>query len=200
MYMSEVVVKIVNEDGTPKTPEQVEGERQSIIARGDTPIVPGSATDHGLLLASLQDERKKRRELEAELELLRSSTSSDISTDEGKALQKQIIEQDIKIQNLLKENTRKDIFVEYPLLKEKAIEFETFLANPDNAGMNIKTAAKAFLIENGMLEAPRKGLEKTTGGARVPPSTGMSVQEIAHLRETNFKKYQDMLEKGLIKI
>lgn len=199
--MPEVVVNVLNEDGSAKTPEQVEGERQSIIAQGDTPIVPGSATDHGLLLKSLQDEREKRRALEEELESLKGSpTDSDILTEEGKALQKQIQESKSQIDTLTKDLAKKDVLITHPILKEKWEEFESFLADPENKGMNIKTAAKSFLVENGLLDAPRIGLEKPTGGDRVPTPTKMSAEEIKVLRETNFRLYQKLLEEGKIKV
>jgi hypothetical protein len=86
------------------------------------------------------------------------------------------------------------------VLKDKWEELEELRSQSENKGMNLRTAAKAFLVENGLLEAPRKGLEKTTGGPRVPVSSGMTAEDVRILRETNFKKYQEMLEKGQIKI
>ena len=127
MFMAEVVVKILNEDGTPKTPEQIQGEREAIIALGDTPIVPGSATDHGFLLASLQDERKKRNELEDELRKLKESpASANFSSEEGKELQRQISESTQKIEELSRDNAKKDLLMAHPELKEKWEEFEKF--------------------------------------------------------------------------
>ena len=87
----------------------------------------------------------------------------------------------------------------HPQLKELWSDFEEFRSDPDNKGMNMKTSAKAFLVEKGILEPQRKGLEKPTGGPRAPVSTGMTTEDIKNLRETNFKKYEEMLAKGQIK-
>ena len=87
----------------------------------------------------------------------------------------------------------------HPQLKELWSDFETFRSDPDNKGMNMKTAAKAFLVDKGLLEPQRQGLEKPTGGPRTPVSTGMTSEDVKHLRETNFKKYEEMLMKGQIK-
>jgi hypothetical protein len=54
-------------------------------------------------------------------------------------------------------------------------------------------------VEKGLLEPVRKGLEKPTGGDRTPLSSGMSTEEVKSLRETDYKKYREMLKKGLIK-
>ncbi len=191
-------VNPLKEDGTPKSPEEIAQEQ---AARAPATPAPGSQTDPALLLKSLQEEREKRKLLEDRIELLEQNPgSSDIFSEEGKALQQQIQESNSKIEALTNENAKKDIFIEHPILKEKTAEFETFLADPENKGMSMKTAAKAFLVENGLLDAPRRGLEKPTGGDRIPPSTKMSVEDVKTLRETNFKKYQEMLAKGEIQV
>ena len=164
------------------------------------PVLSGDKTPPNLLLESLQEERAKRKGLEDRIALLESSTSSDAFSDEGRALQRKIEEQDEKIKTILQDNAKKDVLLSYPVIKEKWGEFETFRDDPENKGMNLRTAARAFLLDNGLLEPNRKGLEKTTGGARVPISQGMSVDEIKTLRETNFREYQDKLSKGLIKV
>ena len=194
MCMPEVVNPF-KEDGTPKTPEEIEQER---IDRG-LPLEPGSQTDPALLLKSLQDEREKRRILEDELERLRNSSASpDITSDEGKALLKRLEESDKRILDLTKENQKKDILIEYPVLQEKWAEFEKFTSDPENTGMPLRTAAKAYLVENGLLDRRRPGLENPTGGERQPSNQKMSAEDIKVLRETNFKKYQELLSKGLI--
>jgi hypothetical protein len=163
--------------------------------------VPGSKTDSALLLKALQEERAKRKELEAELALKTTTSDDEDFSDEGKFLKQQIDDQNKKIDSLLQDKTRDSIVSEYPLLKEKWHEFETFSQDPENQGMSLKTAAKAFMIENGLLETkPRLGLEKSTGGPRVPVNQDMTVEDIKKLRETNFRKYTEMLEKGQIKI
>ncbi|MEK9208256.1 MAG: hypothetical protein AAB922_07240 [Patescibacteria group bacterium] len=109
-----------------------------------------------------------------------------------------------KVQSELSEIKGKLIQAEvkelYPQLKEVWEEFETFLNDDENKGMSIKTAAKAFLTEKGLLVPKRIGLEKPSGGPRVPISSGMSSEDVKKLRETNYRKYLDMLSKDQIKI
>lgn len=153
-------------------------------------------------LAALHEERTKRQELESKLKELETSTppDSEVFSDEGKVLANKISSLESELSELKTDNTKKDLLTAYPVLRDKWEDFEVFRQNPDNKGMNLRTAAKAFLIENGLLDAPRKGLEKPTGGARTPPTTGVTPEEIAHLRTTNFKEYQRLLKEGKIKV
>lgn len=95
---------------------------------------------------------------------------------------------------------RTEVIEQYPVLKETWSDFESFRNSEDNKGMSIKTAAKAFLTEKGLLDPVRKGLEKPTGGDRAPISSGMTSDEAKKLRETDYKKYMDLLKKGLINV
>ncbi len=183
---------VVNEDGS--VTQNPGGDGSAAVV---TPA-PGSQTDSVLLLQSLQDEREKRRKLEERIILLETAALSDTDKSELAALKSQVQESNSKLDTLTQDNVKKDILITNPILGEKWAEFETFRADPDNQGMNLKTAAKAFLVENGLLDARRPGLEKTTGGPRTLVSTKMTHDEIKHLRETNFKKYQDMLMSGEI--
>lgn len=177
----------------PKSTEPVAEEAKSVVLAGDK-------TPPNLLLESLQEERAKRKELEDRIALLESSNSSDVFSDEGKILQRKIEEQDEKIKTILQDNVKKDVLIANPILKEKWEEFETFRADPENKGMNMKTAAKAFLLEEGLFEPQRKGLEKTTGGARIPITQGMSADDIKTLRENDPRKYREMIQRGDIKV
>lgn len=96
--------------------------------------------------------------------------------------------------------TRSEVIESYPQLKEVWSDFEQFRSDPENKGMNMRTAAKAFLVDKGLLEPSRKGLEKPTGGPRAPLSSGMSSEDAKRLRETNYKKYLEMVKKGQIKV
>ena len=197
-------VNPLKEDGTPKSPEEIAQERKD---KGLS-LEPGSQTDPALLLKSLQEEREKRRQdgetitnLSTRItELEETLSSSDNFSDEGKTLKVEIDGLKSQVKDLTTNLTKKDILIEYPILKEKSEDFEKFLTDPENKGMSLKTAAKAFLTENGLLDVKRIGLEKPTGGQRVPVSTNMSQEEIKHLRETNFKLYQQKLERGEIKV
>ena len=196
-------VNPLHDDGTPKSQEEIE---QEIAERGGN-SAPGSKTDPALLLESLREEREKRRILEEEkqdledrIALLESSNSSEFLSDEGKALKSELDETKKQIASLTQDLTKTSLLKQYPILEDKWEEFTSYQNDPENKGMPLKVAAKAFLVENGLIDTPRKGLEKPTGGQRVPVSQEMSVEEIKILRETNFEKYRDMLSKGLIKI
>ena len=95
---------------------------------------------------------------------------------------------------------RSEVLEAHPQLKEVWDDFEKFRADEDNKGMNLKTAAKAFLVEKGLLDKPRQGLERPTGGDRTPVSSGMSNEDVKKLRETDYKKYRDLVKKGIIQI
>lgn len=154
------------------------------------PPAPGSKTESALLLESLHEERAKRRELEAQVENLTSSVPSD--TEDLTALRNQLASVQAK-------QAKTEVLETYPQLKEMWQDFEQFRDDPDNKGMNLRTAAKSFMVEKGLLEPQRKGLEKPTGGTRTPTPTGMSMEDVKHLRETNFRKYSEMVQNGQIK-
>ena len=158
---------------------------------------PGEKTDSALLLKSLQEERDKRRELEAQLAL--QTPPNDVFSDEGRLLKKEI--DDLKAATARREEEERLSLVQsqYPAVKDKSAEFEQFRA--DNPGMRLETAAKAFLVENNLFDTqPRKGLERQTGGGRTAPKEGMSVDDITELRTTNFRKYSQLVREGKIKV
>jgi hypothetical protein len=97
---------------------------------------------------------------------------------------------------------KRDVIDAYPVLKDVWSDFDSFRADPENQGMSITTAAKAFLIEKDLLgENKRKGLEKNVGGGkRAAPSTGTSAEEAKNLRTNNYREYQKRLMRGDIKI
>jgi hypothetical protein len=97
---------------------------------------------------------------------------------------------------------KRDVLDAYPILKDAWNDFESFRADPENQGMSITTAAKAFLIEKDLLtETKRKGLEKNTGGGkRAVPSTGTTAEEVKNLRDNNYREYTKRLMRGDIKI
>src|SRR3990167_5694608 len=162
-----------------------------VVPEGAIPGTPqaGDKTDPNLLLKSLQEEREKRREVEQRLltleEGLNPSVPSETEGEDISSLRAELAEVKTKQQ-------RSEVIESYPALKEVWSDFEEFRLDSDNKGMNMRTAAKAFLTEKGLLEPKRKGLEKPTGGPRVPLLTGMTAEEVKHLRETNFKKYEEM--------
>ena len=188
----------------PLTPDQPSDGNPADILPGDNlPAAPGSKTPPELLLKSLQEERDARKVLEAKIEELENKINTPVLPED--LLPEEQAMQEIKtlrseISDVKDELAKKDVLIAHPILKDKWEEFEKFRSDPENKGMNLRTAAKAFLTENGMLEPIRKGLEKTTGGPKTPVSTGMSSDEVKVLRETNPKKYYQMLKAGQLKI
>lgn len=186
-------------------PEELEPQNnQGTVVSDKVELTQAELDDlkHKAEVSSQNFERAKKAEQALrELELSKQEvTSSDVFSDEGIALKRKIDEQDEKIKTLLQSNAKQEVMGSYPIIKEKWEEFESFRNDPDNKGMNLKTAARAFLLDNGLLEPTRKGLERPTGGQRVPVNQALSSDDIKILRETNFRKYSDMLAKGEIKV
>lgn len=199
MEEENIIVKVPVMQEQPSEGNQVvEGEPQS--------VPKGTKTDPALLLESLQEEREKRRIeaeknkiLEEELNKYKTLSVEQVAfSDEGKALEKKLDLMASELSEFKKEKVKQEVITSYPVLREKWEEFEDF--RTENKGMNMKTAAKAFLVENGILETPRKGLEKTTGGSKVPTASGMTTEEIKQLRTTNFRKYQELIRNGQMKV
>lgn len=185
------------EDKVQPAPEPKEAESKS---------APGSKTESELLLKSLQEERDKRRELEArqkeleeELENKSSDpTDDDVYSDEGKLLKKELDSVKKELDSFKDERELERVYTKYPQLKEKQKEFEEYKKD-EHPRAKVESVAKLYLAEQGLLEPKRKGLESPTGGDRQPPKTGMTIEEVKHLRETNYKKYLQLLKKDQIK-
>lgn len=160
--------------------------------------LPGEKTESVKLLESLQKEREKRRELETELENLRNQPTADLYSDEGKLLKAEIDRLAKELESRSQNEQLKTLQTSYPALKDKSSEFQEYLEN--NKGMRLEVAAKAFLVENNLFEnpTPRKGLERETGGTRVQPKQGRTEEEVAELRKTNYRKYEQELRKGTL--
>ena len=194
---------VVNDELTTQQPS--EGTTPEVIIKEEIALPPaheaGSKTDSNLLLKSLHEERDKRRALEEEIELLKSSviTSDEVYSDEGLALKKHISTIEEKLISLEEEKNFEKLFNQYPLLKEKADEFIEF-RKAEHPRAKLESVAKLYLAENGLLDQQRKGLEKPTGGQRTPPISGMTTDDVANLRKNNFKKYQELIMKGQLKI
>lgn len=161
--------------------------------------LPGEKTESVKLLESLQKEREKRRELETELENLRNQPTADAySSDEARLLKAEIDRIARELESNKQNDQLKSLQTSYPALKDKGSEFQEYLEN--NKGMRLEVAAKAFLVENNLFEnpTPRKGLERETGGTRVQPKQGRTEEEVAELRKTNYRKYEQELRKGTL--
>jgi len=186
-----------NESEVPVTHNEPEGETPQV----KEPVEVTEDLDelrHRAEVSSQNFERAKKaeqeaRELKERLELI-ESTPTVISDDvDYGTLQREIAEIKGKL-------AKTEVIEKYPVLKDSWKDLESFRETEENKGMNLNTAAKAFLIEKGLLDQPRKGLEKQTGGDRVPVSSGMSSDDAKKLRETNYKKYVEMIKKGQIKV
>lgn len=192
--------EVVNEEVT--TPEGNQENVQEEHSQENT-VQAGSKTDPNLLLRSLKEEREKRRVLEQEIENLKATSSiqnEDIFSDEGKLLKKQLDTTNARLASVTEELEKKEVIVNNPILKEAWEEFELYRTLPENKGLSLKTAAKAFMVENGLLEAKRTGLEPArNGGQRAKQSSEMTADDIANLRKTNWKAYQEGLRKGTLK-
>jgi len=162
-------------------------------------VEPGTKTDPALLLKALQDEREeKRRERELRIAaeealIAKQALDVDLDTPEGdqaltrvKALEDQI--------------ALRDISEKLPVLKDNLKEFNDF--RKEYPGVSLESAAKLFINEKGLGEktVERPGLEKTSGGGRVTPQVGMSEEDVSNLRNTNFRKYSQLVREGKIKI
>lgn len=197
-------------DPTPGGSEPEKPQVPEPIVQGPTvvpPVQPGDKTDSALLLDALHVEREKRRMAEEKARLLQQQLTDptlpdDIMSDEGKILFRKLETQTSELADVKSQLAKKDLLLAHPEMADKWQEFEDFRQLPDNHGMNMNTAAKAFRIEK-LLETglpPRKGLEQPTGGDKTPPTTGMTADDVRTLRETNFKLYQKKLLAGEIKI
>jgi len=185
--------------------EDIKTQEPKVESPGDVQpkAQAGDKTDPNLLLKSLKEEREKVKKLEEELALKESPalTDEEVYSDEALILKNEISALNEKFASMEAGKNLQELQSKHPVLKEREAEFQTFRDDPENKGMSLNTAAKAYLVENELTEPTRKGLEKTTGGPRVPATSGkMTVDDVRTLRETNFKKYQDMLSKGLINI
>ncbi len=192
--MAEVIV-----DGAPHNPAPVvvpktsEGD-EVVLSKEEHTELTRKAEVSSQNFERLKKEQERREELEAELALLRDTVPSDIDTERVRKLEAAIADIQAK-------ETKREVLETYPQLKDLGSEFDSFRDNPDNKGMNLKTAAKAFLTEKGLIEsAPRRGLERPTGGDRQPVVSGMSVEEAETLRKTDFRRYREMLKKGQLKV
>ena len=187
--------KDVTQDSSPVVSEDSNTQTQPIVEQvaplaSETPA-KGSQTPPEHLYAALTEERRLRKEAEDKLNNLTATPQADETSDEGKLLQKQIDALTDKLE-------LKELHDKFPELKGLSTEFDEFRKDyPRHKGENI---AKIFLSEKGLLEAPRKGLEKPTGGTRVAPSPEMTAKDVETLRKTDYRKYTELIKKGLINI
>jgi len=197
-------MEIKPEETTPHNPvvkATPEVGSEVIIPNAETKIVSQKEYDDLTKRATVSSQNFERvkkleaekAELESQLDLKDNVVLSEIDDETITKLRSDI-------SSIQGELDRTKVIEKYPVLKEIWSEVEKFRKDPENRGMSIQTAAKAFIIENNLSDTPRLGLEKTTGGSKVPVSTGMTSEEVAKLRTNDYEKYRLMLKNGQIKM
>jgi hypothetical protein len=186
---------IVNEEESViETPEPEE----EVLPQAEP--VPGSKTDPALLLKEVHKWRGLARTYKEEAETYKNATTPEVFSDEGKALEAKIDRIAEVVLTTQSEKKREALETTYPALKVRGLEFDEFLTDPLYEALPLETAAKVFLAERNLLAkpSPRKGLEKDTGGGRVPTKTGLSPDEIDELRQSNYPEYVKRIKNGTL--
>ena len=197
------------ENNTSVTPGSLPGnggvpvQTSPVVPVVTEPLDPQKPPKGFVPYQALDEERIKRKELEAELEKLKSVPSEEpdeVFSDEGKALKGEIKALNERIRVNERKEARREAEIEFPFLLDKREEFNTFLEEEENKRISVRKLAKLFAAEHEML-APsplRKGLEKPTGGGQVVPEPTMTAEEIRHLMKNDFRKYEALVRAGKI--
>lgn len=151
-------------------------------------------------LKKAEADKKILLEEKAQLEAQLASSTNDFE-DPNASVLTQLATLNQKFNQLEEDKQMDALLVQYPALKDKRSEFDAYRA--EYPATKLEPIAKLFLAENELLtETPkRRGLEKAGGGQRtVNPSGKMSAEDVKRLRETNWKKYTQMLREGKIQI
>lgn len=127
-----------------------------------------------------------------------SEIEEDLMSDEGKALKGHISTLEAKLADMENKQAIERLLTQYPVIKDKMDEFNEFRNEYPN--LDPEKIAKIFLVEKGYTEQlkPRIGLEKPTSGSKSHQKSGFSGDEIKRLRETQPRRYQQMLRNGKI--
>jgi len=168
----------------PKSPEPTE---EAVPAK-EQEQPKGSKTPPDLLLKSLREEKKKRRELEKRLETLEGAVTPVEDYNEPESVES--LQQDIRELKL-------DKFGEqYPELQDRREELDDYLE--ENSALPLDKAVNLFRLENGLIEPKpeRKGLEKTNAGPKEAPKAKWSEADIEELRLNNPRKWEKLIDEG----
>lgn len=144
-------------------------------------------------LAALQEERAKRQELEQKL-ALNSSVPSDEWSDEGRAINNKVSALEAELSAIKEEKLLDSVIASHPELKDLKGELKEFAK--DFPRHKIENVAKLFLVEKGLIDTPRRGLEGQTGGGRAPVTPEWTFDKIAEVRKKDPKKYETLLLSG----
>ena len=193
--------KVVTPDTTPGTGEEPAPEVEEVAEEPQVQKPPKGFVPY----QALEEERKRRKEAEEQLEVLKTSAPSEeleeeAFSDEGKALKGELKSVSDKLLAFEKREARKEAEAEFPILKERKEEFDAFLEDEENGRISIRKAAQLFLAEQDLLvsKKTRKGLEKPTGGGQTPPEPSLTVEEIRDMMKNDWKRYEKLLREGKI--
>lgn len=178
----------------PLEPAPPQGEEPVQISKRELDELRRRADVSSQNFERLRKEQERSAELEAQIAALQERPDPFGNNDEaiGK-LQRELSE-------IKEKQQRSEVLEMYPQLKEVWDDFESYRTDESNRGMPLKTAAKAFMTEKGLLDPPRQGLERPTGGDRTPPQSGMTNEEVKKLRETDYPRYRELVKKGIIQV
>lgn len=198
--MADTPIDVIPESSPAVSPDV--NNQPAVVEPVEPTVVPepkGSKTPEANLYAALEEERRLRKEAEQrakEAEERATESSEDVYSDEGKILKKHISTLEEQIVSLKDDRELEKVQVQYPAIKDKLTEFNEF--RKEYPRHKIENVAKIFMVENGLLaEMPQRiGLEKPIAGPKQPPSTGMTAEDVAQLRKTNYKKYTELLQAG----
>ncbi len=147
---------------------------------------------------AMEEERRKRKDLEKKLKDLETSSSiipDDQLSDEGKSLKQEILKAQDKIASLEAEKQRDQVYSKYPQVADKAGEFEDF--REEYPSLTLEQTAKLFIAEKGLIDAPkRKGLERATSGPRGGKEEEVSSDDITRLMKGDERKFAKMIRQG----
>src|SRR3990167_7886532 len=116
-----------------------------VVTTSQPTPVPGSSTPSENLLAALKEERAKRKELEDKLQTFNTTTPSEEAySDEGKVLLDRIATLEARDKAREEQFELERLYVQFPLLKEKAEEFKTF-RETEHPRAGLGSAAKIYL-------------------------------------------------------
>lgn len=88
----------------------------------------------------------------------------------------------------------------FPQLAEQEEEFKEFAyKHPEVKDLKILAQSFLFKPEEPAEPPKRKGLEKPSGGLGKAPVSGMSLEDITRLRDTDFRAYVKAIREGRIK-
>ncbi len=151
-------------------------------------------------LQALEEERRKRKEVQEKLEAKTLQTpeytDEDLS-DEGRLLSRQLAEANKRIDSLLERTELQKLTTTYPQLDKNREEFDEFRS--EYQGVPLEKVAKLFLSEKGLNDSPpRKGLERPTGGSKPIPQSGISSEDVRRLREEQPRKWLKAISEGKI--